>query len=339
MARACSICTHERRADIDAAIAAGKPYRAIGRDFGVGNDAVSRHAAAHMPGATKQAEQPPVLPGPPAPPGPVAERAEANATAVAVPVADEKPAKPSDIQSRARGVPTSIAAPELSIATDSATPRSDSAAPSEPTATAPETPPAEPKPPSRQLESARDRRRGPDDPDLPPCPPDRAGRVEAIEDIMLALRWEKGKTGPRLAAAWGLTLSAVESYSAEASRNIVRNADPQAMRAKLATTLDRAIQQAVLTGELKALASLAKTYADMLGLIQSSKVQVNVLQAPPVQEFAGAVATLLAALCPEHGDTVEAWLADVDRDVDGARSDPAGWLERRRGAVTVEAEP
>ncbi|XXX79142.1 hypothetical protein WMF30_10250 [Sorangium sp. So ce134] len=79
--------------------------------------------------------------------------------------------------------------------------------------------------------------------------------------------------------------------------------------------------------------------AKLLGLdAPATAVQVNVLQAPPVQEFAVAVATLLAALCPEHSDVVDAWLADVDRDVDGARSDPARWLERRRAVITVEPE-
>lgn len=85
---------------------------------------------------------------------------------------------------------------------------------------------------------------------------------------------------------------------------------------------------------------LMERRAKLLGLDAPAApaVQVNILQAPMVQEFSGALVALLAALCPEHGETVDAWLADVDSDRDGARSDPVGWLERRRGTITVEAE-
>ncbi|WP_437309962.1 hypothetical protein [Sorangium sp. So ce388] len=248
--------------------------------------------------------------------------------AVAIPDAVGKPAEPPDIQSRARGVPTSTAAPTPSIATGSAAADGLFATPERRTATP--SLPALPPPKASPLEAEFE-------PDLPPCPPDRASRVDAIERMMLALNWERGKTGPRLAQAWGLTLSAIEQYSAEASRNIKRSTDQQAMKSQLAKALQDGLEQAFAQGEVKAVASLVKTYLEMLGLA-GSKVQVNILQAPTVVDFIGSAVAFMEALCPEASDDIDAWVAAARDDVDGARSDPAGWLERRRGTITVEAD-
>jgi hypothetical protein len=105
-----------------------------------------------------------------------------------------------------------------------------------------------------------------------------------------------------------------------------------------------ALGNAELTEDWKAVAGLIgqargclELQAKLLGKL-GPQVQVNLLQAPPVVDFAVAAATFLEALCPEHAEVVDAWLAAVDKDVDGARSDPAGWLERRRAVVTVEPE-
>lgn len=43
MGRTCTVCRHEDRAEIEAALAARKPYRAIARQHGVSAAAVSRH--------------------------------------------------------------------------------------------------------------------------------------------------------------------------------------------------------------------------------------------------------------------------------------------------------
>jgi IS30 family transposase len=48
MPRACSICTHEKRDEIEAAIANGTSYRVIARQFSTGHDAIQRHAASHI---------------------------------------------------------------------------------------------------------------------------------------------------------------------------------------------------------------------------------------------------------------------------------------------------
>jgi transposase len=43
MPRTCSICNHNRRADIEAAILAGDSYRSIAKRFGAGDSAILRH--------------------------------------------------------------------------------------------------------------------------------------------------------------------------------------------------------------------------------------------------------------------------------------------------------
>lgn len=50
MARACSICTHPQRREIDAAVAAGTPLRVIAREFATTHTALGRHRAHIVPG-------------------------------------------------------------------------------------------------------------------------------------------------------------------------------------------------------------------------------------------------------------------------------------------------
>lgn len=48
MGRPCSVCTHPKRLEIDRALVAGEPLRAIARRFGVSKDALRRHRE-HLP--------------------------------------------------------------------------------------------------------------------------------------------------------------------------------------------------------------------------------------------------------------------------------------------------
>ncbi|MGK3995127.1 hypothetical protein [Sorangium sp. So ce1024] len=158
--------------------------------------------------------------------------------------------------------------------------------------------------------------------------------MDAIERMMLALSWDRGKTGPRVAKAWGLTLAAVESYSSEAARNIRRSVDPEAMRALLAKALQDGLEQAFSQGEVKAVSSLVKTYADMLGLIQSNKVQVNIT----VGEFGGAVGRFIAAAAPDVAGLFAAWCGAIQAGDAQAKSDPAAWVAGRRHVVEATSE-
>ena len=48
MGRLCTVCTHPRRDEIEAAIIEGRSYRVIAEEFGLKKDAVRRHALNHL---------------------------------------------------------------------------------------------------------------------------------------------------------------------------------------------------------------------------------------------------------------------------------------------------
>ena len=46
--RACTICINKRRAEIDAGLLSGRAHADLAREFGISNDAISRHARRHV---------------------------------------------------------------------------------------------------------------------------------------------------------------------------------------------------------------------------------------------------------------------------------------------------
>jgi hypothetical protein len=56
MSRTCTICSHEKRAEIEAAIVSGMANRPIASQFGVGYKSVERHASEHIKEAVQQAK-------------------------------------------------------------------------------------------------------------------------------------------------------------------------------------------------------------------------------------------------------------------------------------------
>lgn len=58
MPRPCTICSHARRAEIDAALVAGQaPNTTIAALFGVTESAIRRHAREHLPAALTKAQE------------------------------------------------------------------------------------------------------------------------------------------------------------------------------------------------------------------------------------------------------------------------------------------
>lgn len=56
MPRACTICAHAERAAIDTTISAGRSYRNIAQQYGVGYTAVARHASEHIAAAVASSQ-------------------------------------------------------------------------------------------------------------------------------------------------------------------------------------------------------------------------------------------------------------------------------------------
>jgi hypothetical protein len=57
MPRVCTICSHEKRSEIDAALLADEPYRHIAARFGTSTGALQRHRAEHLPVAMVKAQE------------------------------------------------------------------------------------------------------------------------------------------------------------------------------------------------------------------------------------------------------------------------------------------
>lgn len=57
MPRPCTICTHDQRQAIDAALVAGGAFRGIARQYAVSDDALRRHKQDHIPQALAQAQE------------------------------------------------------------------------------------------------------------------------------------------------------------------------------------------------------------------------------------------------------------------------------------------
>lgn len=173
-----------------------------------------------------------------------------------------------------------------------------------------------------------------------PASASEAEHVQAIADQMADGLWVGRRSVREYANAHGLRRGQVKDYAKAAA--LVCYADEKEIEQRRQPALGRWLKlyeeaMALPEPDLKAAASALTGYDRAAGIIKPAgpAVSVNVLQAPPVLEFAGATAAFLAALCPEHAEVVDAWLEAVDKDTDGARSDPAGWLERRRRTITV----
>ncbi len=55
--RTCTICSHDKRADIEAEIAKGVSYRVIARQFDIGHDSIQRHTANHLKESIRQSSE------------------------------------------------------------------------------------------------------------------------------------------------------------------------------------------------------------------------------------------------------------------------------------------
>lgn len=96
--------------------------------------------------------------------------------------------------------------------------------------------------------------------------PEKEARIQHIEGLMRDLSWERGKTFRELAAKWCLSEETVKKDSAEASRRVSAAVmDPDSVNACIGSALQRAMREAVETGNLNAIAKLADTWAKVSG--------------------------------------------------------------------------
>lgn len=139
----------------------------------------------------------------------------------------------------------------------------------------------------------------------------RESYVTEIMALMRANAWVRGKTGPALARTWGVTQSAVESYSAEASRRVmaeVRDKDAVtdhlglAMSRMVDTGTDRFVSEKDTDAGRVAVAA-GQAWAKLVGAEAPTKLEVSVVAQqyaalPPgmkAQRLRETAAKLLAA--------------------------------------------
>ncbi len=101
-----------------------------------------------------------------------------------------------------------------------------------------------------------------------------ADRVEFIADLMEGMCWKRGKSAKVLAKVWGLSKSAVENYSAEASRRV--EADASSLRRLAGVQGEELMTAAYLAGKAKDWATIVKQLADISGANAPIKQDINV---------------------------------------------------------------
>jgi hypothetical protein len=99
-------------------------------------------------------------------------------------------------------------------------------------------------------------------------------RIQHIEAMMRNFTWRRGLTGRGLAVEWDLCEQRVGELAAEASKRI-RQAimNPEEVNAAVGAALEKALADAMTDGNLKVVAQLAKTWADISGASAPKKIE------------------------------------------------------------------
>ena len=128
--------------------------------------------------------------------------------------------------------------------------------------------------------------------EAPPRPEGREGMVRHCMDLMARGLWERGRTGPRLAAAWGLSSDALKRIAAEASRRVLDAIDPIAVKTRLAHVFGKSV--AMLEAELdgpnaleaaRALPGNVSGYATLVGADAPKRREVTLTEAKDTAWF------------------------------------------------------
>ncbi len=111
-------------------------------------------------------------------------------------------------------------------------------------------------------------------------------RVDYIADLMRALRFERGRTYKALAEAWQVHRDTAKKYCAEASR-IVRAevTDREGIEIDVNQALNAALASAVakVDRDPRAVALVAKTWAEISGVKAAERHEVTTTEATPEQ--------------------------------------------------------
>jgi hypothetical protein len=88
-------------------------------------------------------------------------------------------------------------------------------------------------------------------------------RISHIVGMMERFEWDRGRSAPKLAAEWGLSVSTVEKHSQEASRRCT--ADPDEVRRDIAIGGRKLLRKAIRDEDDKAFKNVAEVLASVSG--------------------------------------------------------------------------
>jgi hypothetical protein len=99
-------------------------------------------------------------------------------------------------------------------------------------------------------------------------------RIEHIADLMRQLSYKYGSTVPRLAKRWGYTDQYVRLLAVEAGKRVrAELTDPDRVTTTVCAYVEWALETAKENGEVRAIAPLAKAWAELAGtLVQKHEV-------------------------------------------------------------------
>jgi hypothetical protein len=100
-----------------------------------------------------------------------------------------------------------------------------------------------------------------------------AERIDSIADMMERLEWQRGKSAKRLAADWGVSVSAIENYSAEASRRVTADADD--CRRDITAGCRKLFRDAVDSGKPKDARAVGELWVSVSGAKAADRHEVS----------------------------------------------------------------
>lgn len=102
-------------------------------------------------------------------------------------------------------------------------------------------------------------------------------RVDLIEAMMRSLMWEPGKSGPRLAVAWGVHKMSVQRYAAESWRRVKKSIETDVVHDDIMAGGRELLTKAVAKGKAKDFAVIADV------LMNASGIGKNQQESPPAK--------------------------------------------------------
>lgn len=133
-------------------------------------------------------------------------------------------------------------------------------------------------------------------------------RVKHVEDLMRRAKWERGRSNRQLAAAWGLTVTAVNHYAAEASRRVrAEVTDPDSVQFTICGALQTIVREGLEESDRSSVIKAADVWSRVSGARAPDKLDVH-----EVDPFHGMTPKQKAAWCRER----VAQLLEMAKDFD-----------------------